>query len=426
MFPLQPPSSAPSSPSLSNSLFLSEFLGNSGHFLILKSLADLALYGWLNYFSDPTEYLLIVAMGVQTAYLAHPQASRLWGNMIGVSLYTLVDLPMDGWGFFHNLSHLVFWVFSLAIALLQTLPGRSFLPGPSATLSPWERWTIPLQSVVRMLMLMAFYGTVTTGQLGGDPLEFHWLKLFLTQDAHTYLGTSLMLVGVLLGFRQLQIVTQQRQLRQNSQLFQKLARWGMGSHVVNTAVSNPEQLAFQQCDRAVVFMDIRGFTLWCEQTSPQTVAHLLNAYYQQVEPIVSHYNPLRITFTADEIMVIYATPQQALAAAQGMQTVATALLAPHGLGAGCGIHYGTVVEGLFGGDDVRTYTVIGDVVNTAKRIEGATAAGEITISDVLYQQVAEQVQVKELRTLHLKGKAEPLKSWVIQFPAPEFSPTPAR
>ena len=156
--------------------------------------------------------------------------------------------------------------------------------------------------------------------------------------------------------------------------------------------------------------------MWCEQTSPQTVAQVLNDYYQQIEPIVVHCNPLRITFTADEIMAIYATPQQALAAAQGMQQVATGLLSPYNLGAGCGIHYGTVVEGLFGGDDVRTYTVIGDVVNTAKRLESATAAGEITISDVLYQRLGGEVQVQEPRILTLKGKAEPLKSWVLKFP----------
>lgn len=267
-----------------------------------------------------------------------------------------------------------------------------------------------------MLMLMAFYGAVTAGQYSNDTLTLTWVTPFITHDAHIYLGSSLLLVGVLLGFRQLQILVQQRQLRRNAHLFQKLARWGMGSHVVNTAVSNPEGLEFQQCDRAVVFMDIRGFTVWCEQTSPQIVAQVLNEYYQQVEPIVTYHNPLRITFTADEIMAIYATPQQALAAAQGMQQVATGLLSPYNLGAGCGIHYGTVVEGLFGGDDVRTYTVIGDVVNTAKRLESATAAGEISISDVLYQRLGGEVQVQEPRILTLKGKAEPLKSWVLKFP----------
>ncbi|MGA1476639.1 MAG: adenylate/guanylate cyclase domain-containing protein, partial [Prochlorothrix sp.] len=298
----------------SSTTFLSEFLGNSGHFLILKGLSDIALYGWVTYLTDPTEYLLILAMGAQTFYLARPQASRFFGNLLGVSLYTAIDLPMDGWEFFQSLSHLVFWAFSLTIACLQSyspspLPHHTASTAPTAAiLSPWERWTIPLESMVRMLMLMAFYGVVTAGQSGQDSLAFQWLTPFLAHDSHIYLGASLLLVGVLLGFRQLQIVVQQRQLRRNSQLFQKLARWGMGSHVVNTAVSNPEGLEFQQCDRAVVFMDIRGFTVWCEQTSPQRVARVLNDYYQQVEPIVAHHNPLRITFTADEIMAIYATP----------------------------------------------------------------------------------------------------------------------
>lgn len=72
--------------------FLAEFLGNSGHFLILKSLSDIALDGLQSYFGNPVEYLLIIAMCIQAAYLSRANASRVFGNLIGVSIYTLVDL----------------------------------------------------------------------------------------------------------------------------------------------------------------------------------------------------------------------------------------------------------------------------------------------------------------------------------------------
>lgn len=99
--------------------FISEFLSNSGHFLILKNLADVALYGWEKYLTDPTEYLLFGAMVVQTFYLSKPRSSRFFGNLIGVGIYTLIDLPVDGYEFFENPSHFVFWLFSVAIAILQ-------------------------------------------------------------------------------------------------------------------------------------------------------------------------------------------------------------------------------------------------------------------------------------------------------------------
>jgi class 3 adenylate cyclase len=380
-------------------------LSNSGHFLILKSLADIALFGWLGYLTDPTEYMLIGAMLLQTLYLSRPHPSRFWGNLIGVSLYTLIDLPVDGREFFESPSHGVFWMFSLAIALLQS---TRYHWRPQ-----WERWTLPLESVVRLLMVLLFYLVVRAGDQSSQLLNWQWLGQFADEPTHFFLMASLMLVGLLLGMHQLQIVSQQRQLQQTAELLQNLAEWGLGSHAVTTAVNHPERLAFQQCDRAIVFMDIRGFTHWSEHTDTETVAATLNHYYQQVEPAVSQHHPLRITFTGDEIMAIYASPHQALLAAQAMQQAAAPVLHPHHIGAGCGIHYGTVVEGLFGGESVRTYTVIGDVVNTAKRLESATPAGEITISDAVYQALHQRVAVKQAHSLSLKGKAEPLSVWRV-------------
>ncbi len=187
----------------------------------------------------------------------------------------------------------------------------------------------------------------------------------------------------------------------------------MGTHVVETLVNNPQGLKFQRCDRSVLFMDIRGFTTWCEQSQPDIVANVLNNYYQKTELAAYNFHPLRLTFTADEVMAIYATPEQAIAAAKAMQKAAKEALSPYQLGAGCAIHCGEVVEGLFGGEDVRTYTVIGDVVNTAKRLEGVTLAGEITVSDIVYQRLNQQLEVTHCRTHKLKEKNTDIKSWVL-------------
>jgi hypothetical protein len=107
-----PPLFASSSSSSSKSTYLSqclnEFLSNSGHFLILKSLADIATYGWWSYLTDPADYLLIAAMVCQTLYLAKFPRSPLLGNLIGVSLYSIIDLPLDRAVFFQELKPLIF------------------------------------------------------------------------------------------------------------------------------------------------------------------------------------------------------------------------------------------------------------------------------------------------------------------------------
>lgn len=387
------------------SAFIGEFLGNSGHFLVLKNLSDIAIYGWQDFLHDPTDYLLIVAMLIQTAYLSRPNSFPLLGNLIGVTIYTLVDLPVDGSEFFQESSHVVFWLFSLAIAGLQFARDR--------WKNALQRWIIPLESVVRMLMVLAFYLVVRSGENAGYLIDTKMIDWFTDKNTHLFLTSSLVLIGLLLGFQRLQIVMQQEELNKTYEFMRNLAEWGMGTHVVETLVKNPQGLKFQRCDRSILFMDIRGFTTWCEESQPDIVANILNNYYQKTELAAYNFHPLRLTFTADEVMAIYATPEQAIAAAKAMQKAAKEALSSYQLGAGCAVHCGEVVEGLFGGEDVRTYTVIGDVVNTAKRLEGATLAGEITVSDIVYQRLNQQLDVKHCRTHQLKGKNTAMKSWVL-------------
>ncbi len=385
--------------------FIGEFLGNSGHFLVLKNLADIAIYGGQDYLDDPTDYLLIVAMLIQSAYLSRPNAFPLLGNLIGVTLYSLFDLLFDGSEFFEEPSHLVFWVFSLTIGGLQFARYR--------WKNALERWILPLESVVRMLMVLAFYLVVSSGENSEDWNIREMLAQFPDHNTYVFLTSSLVLIGLLLGFQRLQIVVQQQELKKTSELLRNLAQWGMGTHVVETLVKNPQGLKFQRCDRSILFMDIRGFTTWCEQSQPDVVANILNHYYQHTELAAYLFHPLRVTFTADEVMAIYSTPEQAVSAAKAMQKAAKEALSSYQLGVGCAVHSGEVVEGLFGGEDVRTYTVIGDVVNTAKRLEGTTLAGEITVSDIVYQRLKQQIQVKDCRTHQLKGKNTEMKSWVL-------------
>ncbi|WP_233258629.1 adenylate/guanylate cyclase domain-containing protein [[Phormidium] sp. ETS-05] len=249
----------------------------------------------------------------------------------------------------------------------------------------------------------------------------HWqmgqsLNKLIFNPENKFIIATTIVVGLLLGLQSLQVTWQRQQLQETAGILGNLAKWGMGNYAVNQAVTNPEELAFHRRERAILFMDIRGFTQWCEQTDPDMVAKVLNLYYRSVEPAAAQYQPLRITLTADEIMAIYASPSEAIGAARAMQQAAHPILSSHQLGAGCALHYGNVIEGLFGSEDVRTYTVIGDVVNTAKRLESATPAGEITISDAVYQLIQGQLEVEPRAPISAKGKAKPLKAWRLVLP----------
>lgn len=379
------------------SAFISELLTNSGHFLMLNVLSEVAWMGWIHYFTDLGHYLILIGMLIQCWYLSRPQANRFWGNLIGCTIYTITDLPLDGLEFFTQLNHGILWTFSLVIAILQ---GIRFHWATQAKI-----WVIPLESLTRMAMLFALYLSLVS-RFDQKVLPFFYLSV-----EYKFLIFSLGLVGLCVGLQTLQVTFQREQLQETATIFKDMAQWGMGTHAVTMAVTNPEKLAFERQQRAIVFMDIRGFTAWCEQTTPDQVANLLNAYYQAVEPVAALANPLKITLTADEIMAIYTTPELAVKAARGMREAAATLLAKYGLAAGCGVHCGSVVEGLFGSEEVRTYTVIGDVVNTAKRLESATPGGEITISNAVSDALGDKIEVTASEPIVAKGKSEALTVW---------------
>lgn len=384
--------------------FWQEFLGNSGHFLILKILSDIAKDGWYASINDIADWSLIGAFTVQSWFLSQRKIHPFWGNLIGPSCYTLVDLPLDGWEFFENPSHWMLWGFCSLVAIAQ---GLRLAWKPAIT-----RYLLPLESIARTVMVWVAY-LITTAALHQEPVTLTYIQIFFTGASHEFLFSALVFLGVLLGLQSLQLAQQQQQTQETAAILRNLAQWGMGNHVVTSAIANPSALTFQRVERAIVFMDIRGFTTWCEAARPERVAQVLNCYYQVVEPVATVHRPLRVTFTADEVMVIYADLPQAMRAAVAMQRAARSVLSAEGLGAGCGLHYGPVVEGLFGSDGVRTYTAIGDTVNTAKRIEGATPAHQLYLSDAAYQQLPIELQIhcQALPSIQAKGKRVPVALW---------------
>jgi adenylate cyclase len=134
----------------------------------------------------------------------------------------------------------------------------------------------------------------------------------------------------------------------------------------------------------VLFSDLRQFTTVSEGLDPETLIEVLNRYLERMTRCVEHFGGMVDKFIGDAVMALFTLPtprpddaDRAVAAALFMQAELERVnrSLPRGiprLATGVGLHTGRVVAGLIGSPRKRAYTVIGDAVNTASRLEGMT------------------------------------------------------
>ena len=82
---------------------------------------------------------------------------------------------------------------------------------------------------------------------------------------------------------------------------------------------------------------------------------------------------------------------------------------------GVGLDFGSAFVGNVGSGEVKEFTAIGDVVNTAARLQGEAKSGQLVISERVYQEVAERYPFAQQVELQLKGKSEPVTARVVQI-----------
>lgn len=172
-------------------------------------------------------------------------------------------------------------------------------------------------------------------------------------------------------------------------------------------------------DITVIFVDIRGFTTLSESVEPEEIVGILNEYLNLTANCIFDYGGTLDKFIGDATMAIFNAPlplenhelqavKTAWAMKEGAAVLEDKLMERYGKSVkfGIGIHTGPAVVGNIGSKTRMDYTAIGDTVNTAARLESNAKSGQIIMSDKVYEQVKEQVVVKPLGEIHVKGKME--------------------
>jgi len=217
------------------------------------------------------------------------------------------------------------------------------------------------------------------------------------------------------------------ELEQRNALLRNVLNRYVAEDVAAEILTNPVEklrLGGQTSRVSVLFADIRGFTSFTEDHTAPVVVGLINLVFKRLVPVIFAHKGTFDKYLGDAVMAFYGAPVsypddtlRAVQTAVDMQRVFAALKQEQpelaSLGLGIGIFTGDAVVGNLGSEQVMDYTVIGDVPNSAKRLQENAGPGQILICPTTCAAVQDRMKVRPLEPLVLKGKKAPLQVFEV-------------
>ncbi len=307
-------------------------------------------------------------------------------QLVGCSIYMLAAtgvhtaVPTDPLPWIHLVSS------ALVAACLGTAQALNGIPREAVQV---------LAHLVRALAVIAVYAAIEHA----DPLHF------LAKPEHRFLVVGTALLGCALGVAAVVHRRDQARLADVLSQLKGYSEMLLGRSMLNKAMGSADDLRPRRTRRAVLFADIRGFTRWSEQHSPEEVLLMLDGVYSAAESACARFRPARTKHTGDEVMMFFAEPVVAAEAALALREEVGAFLVLYGLHVGIGLHHGEVIEGLVGASRTKAYDILGDTVNTAKRVSDHAKPGCIVVTFTFFEACGGRIAVAGDQSLTAKGKS---------------------
>jgi adenylate cyclase len=159
---------------------------------------------------------------------------------------------------------------------------------------------------------------------------------------------------------------------------------------------------------------------------PTLLVEILNIYFSEMAKIIFKYEGTLDKFVGDMVMVVFGVP--IAHADEEVRAIKTAVEMQHKvkqmagefkksmgktIEVGIGINSGEVVAGNIGSPEHMNYTVIGDAVNVAERLESMAKAGQILVSKEVKDEASHAFDFKNLGTIHVKGRKQPVEIFEV-------------
>ena len=229
--------------------------------------------------------------------------------------------------------------------------------------------------------------------------------------------------------RERELAGQVEQVTEERRLIKDMFSRYLSVEVVAHLVESPQlvRLGGDKKEATIFFADIRGYTSFSEGKDPEYIIEVLNQYFSEAVEVVIRHRGYIDKFIGDAIMAAWGVPLQSVAD-DARQAVTAALEIQRMVGSrdrkffhqsasrlkiGIGMHTGPIVAGNLGSARRMNYTVIGDTVNVAARLEGVAGPDEVIITEETRQHLGEDFVVEARKPVSVKGKSEPLRIYRV-------------
>lgn len=349
---------------------------------------------------------------------------RLLGTLICPLIYTLFEIH-ELKDFILNIGHFFFWIFSIFVGILNALKIKS----KKKMRLRLEFATVFMNIVIFVFVYMYFdimlsyaeqdsqgmneyISTLSIFNIGNDLIDF------FKDPAHIYITYGGILLGGSLGISQVKVLSLKEKIHD---LFGKYVATSIRDTLIeNNGIYNEKR------ELCVLFSDIRNFTTISENAESSVLIASLNEYFSLWEATASKHGGVINKFIGDAVMIVFGldnakTPENGSIAC-ALEVLNELDNLNHRLNQmsllnfseiGIGIHTGEMVLGNVGSENRKEFTVIGDVVNTASRLETLTKTidEDLIISMEVFERLEASFKLhfEYFDTIKLKGKTNPMK-----------------
>jgi len=191
----------------------------------------------------------------------------------------------------------------------------------------------------------------------------------------------------------------------------------VSAEVLTELMKNPENLGLggREVEATVLFTDIAGFSKISEKVTPQELTKLLNQYFKLLTGVIMKEGGVVNKFIGDAVMAIWGAPldnpNHAIQACRACLQMHRAMLAMDPVKCRIGVNTGRMIAGNMGAEERFEYTVIGDAVNLASRLEGVNKMyhTDIMISETTKEKVQGHFLLREVDSIRVVGKQNPIR-----------------